>query len=99
MPWSAKVPAIVQGWFLGSEMGNALADVLLGKVNPSGKLPYTWYAKLNDCGAHALDAWHGTWRPDHKIIDEEYKEGIYVGYRWTDKQHLKPTFAFGHGLS
>ena len=99
MPWSAKVPAIVQGWFLGSEMGNALADVLLGKVNPSGKLPYTWYARLNDCGAHALDAWHGTWRADHKIIDEDYKEGIYVGYRWTDKQHLKPTFAFGHGMS
>lgn len=99
MPWSAKVPVIVQGWYLGSEMGNALADVLLGKVNPSGKLPYTWYARLNDCGAHALDAWHGTWRPDHKIIDEDYKEGIYVGYRWTDKQRLKPTFAFGHGLS
>ena len=99
MPWSAKVPAIVQGWFLGSEMGNALADVLLGKVNPSGKLPYTWYARLNDCGTHALDAWHGTWRADHKIIDEDYKEGIYVGYRWTDKQHLKPTFAFGHGMS
>lgn len=99
MPWVARVPAIVQGWFLGSEAGNALADVLLGKVNPSGKLPYTWYAKLNDAGAHALGTYPGTWRNDKKIIDEDYKEGIYIGYRWIDKQGLKPTFAFGHGLS
>ena len=99
MPWVGKVAAIVQGWFIGSEAGEALASVLAGDVNPSGKLPFTWYQRLEDCGAHAQNAFPGIWRDDHKIIDEEYKEGIYVGYRWADKQKIKPTFAFGHGLS
>lgn len=99
LPWKDKVPAIIQGWFLGSETGEAIADVLFGDVNPSGKLPFTWYAKLDDCGAHALKTYPGTWRENEKIIDEEYKEDIYVGYRWTDKQKIRPTFAFGHGLS
>lgn len=106
MPWKDKVGAIVQAWFIGSEAGNAIADVLMGDANPSGKLPFTWYASLNDCGAHALNTYPGTWRSAKdesagfsKIIDEEYKEGIYVGYRWTDKNNIKPTFAFGHGLS
>jgi len=99
LPWLPKVPSVVQGWFIGSESGEAIASVLAGDVNPSGKLPFTWYAKLEDCGAHALNTYPGTWREDHQIIDEEYKEGIYVGYRWTDKMKLKPTFAFGHGLS
>ena len=106
MPWKDKVGAIVQAWFIGSEAGNAIADVLMGDANPSGKLPFTWYASLNDCGAHALNTYPGTWRSAKdksagfsKIIDEEYKEGVYVGYRWTDKNNIKPTFAFGHGLS
>ena len=99
IPWLQKVPAIVQGWFVGSESGEAIASVLCGDVNPSGKLPFTWYASLEQCGAHALNTYPGTWRKDHQIIDEEYKEGIYVGYRWMDKQNLKPLFAFGHGLS
>ena len=106
MPWKSKVPAIVQGWFIGSEAGNAIADVLTGAANPSGKLPFTWYAKLNDCAAHALGTYPGTWRETNdkaagfdKLIDEEYKEGIYVGYRWTEKKNIRPLFAFGHGLS
>lgn len=109
MPWIDQVPAIVQGWYLGSEAGNALAAVLCGDVNPSGKLPYTWPSSLSDVGAHALNTYPGTWRaqpePDsspnagEKIIDEEYKEGIYVGYRWADAHQIKPLFAFGHGLS
>lgn len=99
MPWLDKVPAVVQGWFLGSVSGNALAAVLCGDANPSGKLPFTWYASLNDVGAHALDSYPGTWREGGKIIDEEYKEGIFVGYRWTEKHGVKPLFAFGHGLS
>ena len=98
-PWVKKVPAILQGWFIGSEAGEALASVLCGEVNPSGKLPFTWYQRLEDCGAHALGAFPGTWRDDYKIIDEEYKEDIFVGYRWTDKQAIQPLFAFGHGLS
>lgn len=100
MPWLKKVSAVVQGWFIGSEAGNAIADVLTGDVNPSGKLPFTWYTDLNQVGAHALNTYPGTWRTDNsKIIDEEYKEGIYVGYRWTDKNKQRPLFAFGHGLS
>ena len=100
MPWLDKVPAVVQGWFIGSESGEAIASVLTGKVNPSGKLPFTWYSKLDDCGAHALGTYPGTWREGHDIIDEEYKEDIYVGYRWTDREkNAKPLFAFGHGLS
>ena len=99
LPWLQKVPVVLQGWFIGSEAGEAIASVLAGDVNPSGKLPFTWYASLNDCGAHALNAFPGTWREDHKVIDEEYKEGIYVGYRWTDKHKIKPLFPFGHGLS
>ena len=99
MPWIKSVPAIMQGWFIGSEAGEALASVLVGDANPSGKLPFTWYQRLDDCGAHALNAFPGVWRDDYKIIDEEYKEGIYVGYRWTDKQKIRPLFAFGHGLS
>ena len=99
MPWVKSVPAILQGWFIGSEAGEALASVLVGDANPSGKLPFTWYQRLDDCGAHALNAFPGVWRDDYKIIDEEYKEGIYVGYRWTDKQKIRPLFAFGHGLS
>ena len=99
MPWLSKVPAVVQGWFIGSESGEAIASVLAGDANPSGKLPFTWYTSLNQCGAHALNAFPGVWREGHQIIDEEYKEGIYVGYRWTDKQKSKPLFAFGHGLS
>lgn len=102
MPWKKQVPAIVQGWFLGSETGTALASVLVGDISPRGKLPFTWYESLKQVGAHSFGeaAFPGIWRNGEKnIIDEEYKEGIYVGYRWTDKQKLKPTFAFGHGLS
>ena len=99
MPWVGKVPAIVQGWFVGSEAGEALASVLAGDVNPSGKLPFTWYARLEDCGAHATGSYPGTWREGHQIIDETYKEDIFVGYRWTDKHNIKPLFPFGYGLS
>ena len=111
LPWLDKVPALVQAWFIGSEAGEAIASVLFGDVNPSGKLPFTWYASLDQCGAHALNAYPGIWREDHKIIDEEYKEGVFVGYRWIDRLKAKnekgkkvkdpnaPLFAFGHGLS
>ena len=99
MPWMSRVPAIVQGWFLGSETGEALANVLLGVVNPSGKLPFTWSATINDVPAHRLNAYPGIWRTQHDIIDEEYKEGLFVGYRGVDKYKTKPLFAFGHGLS
>ena len=99
MPWISKVSAIVQAWYLGSESGEAIASILSGDTNPSGKLPFTWYSDLNQCGAHFTGSYPGTWRPAHDIIDEEYKEDIFVGYRFTDKNKLKPLFPFGHGLS
>ena len=99
MPWIKKVPAVIQGWFIGSEAGNALASVLVGDANPSGRLPFSWMQSLDHYGAHALGAYPGTWRSDEKIIDEEYKEDIFVGYRWADKHKIKPLFPFGHGLS
>ncbi|MCH5224590.1 MAG: glycoside hydrolase family 3 C-terminal domain-containing protein [Muribaculaceae bacterium] len=102
MPWVNKVPAIVQGWYLGSETGNALADVLTGDVNPSGKLPYTYYASLDQVGAHKLGEYPGHKSVDalgNEVYDMPYNEGIFVGYRFTDKNKLTPTFPFGHGLS
>ena len=99
MPWIKKVPAVIQGWFIGSEAGNALASILVGDANPSGKLPFSWMQSLDHYGAHALGAYPGTWRSDEKIIDEEYKEDIFVGYRWADLHKQKPLFPFGHGLS
>ena len=99
MPWKERVPAIMQGWFLGSTAGEALAAALTGRTNPSGKLPYTWVASLDDVPAHKFGTYPGTWRKGEKIIDEEYKEGIFVGYRWMDKENIRPLFAFGHGLS
>ncbi len=97
MPWVDKVPAIVEGWYCGSEAGRALASVLVGDVNPSGKLPFTMCARLEDYHAHALN--------DSVVYPgvggrEIYKDDIFVGYRWSDLQRRnKPLFSFGHGLS
>ena len=95
MPWIAQVPAIVQGWYLGSMGGKSLADILSGAVNPSGKLPFSFPAKLTDCGAHAFDelCYPGD------SIKEVYKEDILVGYRWHDTKKIPALFPFGHGLS
>ncbi len=93
MPWVDKVNSIVEAWYCGSQAGTALADVIFGKVNPSGKLPMTFPVRLEDNGAHALNAY------DRKATSVEYKEGIFVGYRWAQKKDVKPLFAFGHGLS
>ena len=98
MPWVNEVPAIVQDWSLGSEAGSALAAVLMGDVNPSGKLPFTFPAKLEDNSAHALGEYSG--EKSKKVMDIKYNESIFVGYRWADKQKkVKPLFPFGHGLS
>lgn len=95
MPWVSRVPAIVQGWYLGSMGGKSLADILSGAVNPSGKLPFSFPAKLTDCGAHAFDelSYPGD------SIKQEYKEDILVGYRWHDTKKVPALFPFGHGLS
>ena len=100
MPWVKEVPAIVQAWYLGSEAGSAIASVLVGDVNPSGKLPFTFPVSLQDVGAHKLGEYPGTPRNDGShIVDQKYNECIFVGYRWADKQKAKPLFSFGHGLS
>ncbi|HMM04843.1 MULTISPECIES: glycoside hydrolase family 3 C-terminal domain-containing protein [unclassified Dysgonomonas] len=92
MPWVNEVPAIMQVWYLGTEAGNAIASILVGDANPSGKLPFTFPVKLEDNGAHKLGEYPGNG-------EETYNEGIFVGYRWTEKEKIKPLFAFGHGLS
>jgi beta-glucosidase len=84
---------IVWSWYNGSEGGNALADVLLGKVDPSGKLPFTFPVELKDSPAHALDAYPG------QNLQVDYKEGILVGYRWFDTKKIAPMYCFGYGLS
>ena len=93
MPWINQINAIVEGWYCGSEAGNAIAAVLAGDVNPSGKLPFTYPVNLNDNGAIATGGYPGV------NGEEKYSEDIYVGYRWTDKKNIKPLFSFGHGLS
>ena len=98
MPWVKEVPSIVQDWYIGSEAGTALASILMGDVNPSGKLPFTFPVKLEDNSAHALGEYVS--KRSENVIDVKYNESIFVGYRWADKQKkVKPLFAFGHGLS
>ena len=93
MPWVDNVNAIVEAWYCGSQSGTALADIIFGDVNPSGKLPITFPVRLEDNGAHALGAY------DPTSTEAHYSEGIFVGYRWAQKKDIKPLFAFGHGLS
>ena len=91
--WLAQVPAVVQAWYPGMEGGNALAGILFGDVNPSGKLPCTFPRQLADSPAHALNAYPGV----NGV--EPYTEGLLVGYRWFDTKQIAPLFPFGHGLS
>jgi beta-glucosidase len=95
MPWISEVKAILQAWYLGSEAGNAIANVITGKVNPSGKLPFSIPVKIEDCGAHSFDK---TSYPGDSI-NVYYKEDILVGYRWYDTKKIPVAFSFGHGLS
>ncbi|MEO8239325.1 MAG: glycoside hydrolase family 3 C-terminal domain-containing protein [Flavobacterium sp.] len=89
---SKKTSALVWSWFNGSEGGNALADVLLGKVNPSGKLPWTMPKNIMDSPAHATNSF-----PGGKSVN--YAEGILIGYRWFDTKKIAPLYPFGFGLS
>ncbi len=89
--WADEVPAIVQAWFGGQEGGNAIADILLGNRNPSGKLPASFYKSQGDSPGFSDYK-----KPNLKSV---YSEGIYVGYRYLDKHKLEARFPFGHGLS
>ncbi len=95
MPWVKQIPAIVQGWYTGSEAGHVLAAVLSGKENPSGHLPFSFPKTLSDCSAHSFDAL--SYPGDS--IHEKYEEGIYVGYRWYTTKKIATLFPFGYGLS
>lgn len=98
MPWLDLVPSVVQGWYLGSEAGNALASVLFGDVNPSGRLPFTFPASLDDVSAHVDGDYIDELSKD--TVDVRYGEGIFVGYRWADRLDKDRTiFPFGFGLS
>ena len=90
--WIKDAKAVVWNWYSGMEGGNALAEVLFGRVSPSGKLPETFYKKHTDCSAHAVGEFPG----DEKV---RYKESVFVGYRYNDTFGIEPEFCFGHGLS
>ncbi|HEV2320005.1 MAG TPA: glycoside hydrolase family 3 C-terminal domain-containing protein, partial [Verrucomicrobiae bacterium] len=91
--WVDRVPAVLQAWYLGMEGGNALAAILFGDADPSGKLPCTIAKRLEDSPAQALGAYPG------QDGLEVYKEGLLVGYRWYDTKKIEPQFPFGYGLS
>lgn len=91
--WYEKSKAIIQAWYPGMEGGTALAKIIFGEVNPSGKLPITFPKKLKDSPAHALGEYPGVDQVVH------YNEGLLVGYRYFDTKKVEPLFPFGHGLS
>ena len=91
--WIDKTPVIIQAWYAGMEGGRAIADIIFGDVNPSGKLPITFPKKLTDSPAHKSKE---TYPGDEKVY---YKEGIFVGYRYFDTKNIEPLFPFGYGLS
>ena len=95
MPWISNVKAIMQTWYLGSVAGDAIADVISGDVNPSGKLPFSFPIKLSDNAAHSF----GELSYPGDGVNQYYKEDILVGYRWHDTKKIKPLFAFGEGMS
>lgn len=113
-PWADQVPAILASWYAGQSGGEALADVLMGNVNPSAKLSFTWGRRLEDYPVHALGQW-----PPHPVVENpptaapfaanervatyayaaDYTEGVFLGYRWFDARSIEPRYPFGHGLS
>ena len=99
MPWADKADAIVQGWYGGTETGNALADVLTGKVNPSGRLPFSIPFKYEDGPIKTERQYPGIKEEGDEFWQTHYDEGIYVGYRWYDSKEVPVQFPFGHGLS
>jgi beta-glucosidase len=91
--WIDAVPALLQAWFPGQEGGTAIAEILFGVVNPSGRLPATFERRLDDNPAYAF------YYPRPGTLEIDYGEGIFVGYRGFDANDIEPLFPFGHGLS
>lgn len=97
LPWLDRVKAVVQMWWPGDEGGPATANILLGRANPAGRLPFTWPQRLDQLVS--LDPAHPE-RTSRGIDGKTtYSEGIFMGYRWFDQQNLTPLFPFGYGLS
>jgi beta-glucosidase len=92
MPWLARVPAILEGWLGGQGGGGGIAEVLVGRVNPSGKLAETFPVRLEDTPAYLSFPHDGTDRVP-------FAEGLFTGYRWYEARRIAPLFPFGHGLS
>jgi beta-glucosidase len=97
LPWLSKVKAVLQMWFPGDEGGWAAADILLGRVSPAGRLPFTWMKAMDQ--AVANDPAHPERSSKGVNGKTTYGEGVNVGYRWFDKNHIEPLFPFGFGLS
>jgi beta-glucosidase len=91
--WIDRVPALVQAWYPGQEGGKAIAEILFGEVNPSGRLPITFERRWED------NPVHDTYYPQAGTNRVIYKEGVFVGYRGYEKNNTKPLFPFGYGLS
>ena len=98
MPWLAQVPAVLETWYAGEQMGPAIASLLFGDTNPSGKLPMTFPKSLADTPTAGSAAQYPGVVTDG-IRQVDYSEGLKVGYRWYESQGIEPLFAFGHGLS
>jgi beta-glucosidase len=98
-PWANKVGASLHAWFPGQQGGQALAEILYGKVNPSGKLPITIDKKIQDNPSYPSYSDPKQYLGDNALTEMNYSEGIYLGYRGYDKKHAKPLYPFGYGLS
>jgi beta-glucosidase len=98
-PWAKKVGATLQAWFPGQQGGQALAEILYGKVNPSGKLPITIDKQIEDNASYASYPDPSQYRGDNALTEMTYNEGLYLGYRAYDKKNTKPLYPFGFGLS
>jgi len=96
MPWRDRVKAIVQAWYPGQAGGQAIAEILTGRVNPSGRFPITFPAALAHTPRPELPGLGTPWGTPTTI---RYDEGAEVGYRWSAKRGVKPLYVFGHGLS
>lgn len=105
--WNDKAAAILYCWYNGQNGHCAVAEILAGKTNPSGKLPITIEKEFSDgvdpdyvpAGEHLYSSWNDEWEAAREIYDVTYDEGVFVGYRWFEKKGIAPLYAFGHGLS
>jgi len=97
MPWRDKAKAIIQAWYQGQSGATAVAEIITGKVNPSGRLPMTWYSSVGQTPHPVLVG--SDLAPDTQPITVDYKEGAEIGYRWMWTTGQVPTYSFGHGLN